>query len=1694
MNAPDFETQIARIGRRGLWITNAQDLLELEQAIRFTNLLSRAGGPLEPRPGTTTLASGMGAVTVHTIRRIDDPARADWTRLFGAGTKLYGGRDNTTGLTELSTGVALSGNPIGILPYRSVLNGDPWTIIADTTGIWKIRKVGGDWQIIELGLTPPDKFAKANISDVLTTDICAFDGTTNAVTWNGFAGFDTSETPIEVEDVPTMIDVNGPSGGAVEFTFKKGNAEAGYYSWAGRALSRDLTTLQGGAVAASDDDYVHLMINAADPQFIDEVRIYFVCSNGFDPSIVPGTDTVLNTDAYVKAIRPHDFTNFVELVEDAITAGQRIRQNTELDDYLGSPDHPAPDPPQAQMDALALAAGDLLVTDPTATYTPPVRETAPPTAVSEQLYPGRGAWSEFGVDGRPLRRRDFTRIGRDANASWGTITGVIILVITTEAEDVVLTCDDWYLTGGYGPDSGPAEAVPYDYRYTHYDTRTGAESNPSPTYANVQRIKAMRNRLTLSGTAYAGSNGPFIQQRFYRRGGLLGDDWRYVGQSSTNGGQVVDDLNDTALEAASLLERDNDRPIQSVDLTGNGIRANPAVVIGPIDGHLIAFGDPYRPGHINWCKPENPDAWPVVNTVEVCTATERLLNGVIWGGGAYVFSRARMYAVTPNVVADADVMVGLPTECTDGLAAKSGLCVTPMGIAFVALDGIRLTAGGQSKLMSVAIDPIFRKQTIGEFFPIDFTEEAAIQLASVGTELWFTYKDTTGDRRVLVYDLLDEQWRNYDYGAVNIACAVREDVGGEVLLGGALTGIVYKQGTTTDAGGLPIACRVQTGAWDFGAPRSPKALGDVIVDADIPTGTTLRLTTWLNNDVRANPTLTINGVTGRRRFYFNPFGEVPQRARNISLQFDWSSTLVGRLWFAGVSATPEPDVTILRSSLWDPVNDFGGWLTGCTMVVDTNGADKRMIVEVTIGSHRTSATILTVNTPGRRKVHFSWLAVRAEQVRLRPLDPCETVVLYSCQWHSMAEPPRTARWDSGFEDKGDTYYTGLDLICDTQGQTKTIELYVDGTSIGNRTVNTPNKRRVHFTFGPARGHVYRFLTTDDNGGYLYGWEWQLQQEPQEQANWNQNYSAAGTLTEKYLTGIQLDCDTNGVTKTVEVQVDGVAVQTLQVNQNGRGILHFSWPVVKGKLFRLLPTDTAPGRLYEHKWDFVPEPAEISQWDSNWENHGDTYYTGLDLELDTQSATKTIEVFVDQVSLGTFSVNTTGRRLVHLTFGPGRGHVYRFTATDGNAGFLYAHKWHLEQEPSEQTNWNQNFTLDGTLSHKYLRGIQLECDTFGLPKTVQVQADGAVLATLTITQTDRGVQTFSWPATRVKSLRLLPVDSNPGRLYQIHWLHDEEPPDYARWDTNWQLLGDAYITGVDLEVDTRNQPKSVDVYVDQVVVLSTTVVANGRTLIHLTLAPVRGHLVRLAATDDNPGFLYNVRWIHDPEPGEQAHWNQGYTIAGTLSDKWVKGLLLEVDTFGQTKTIQVQIDGAVVETISVNTNGRQVVHASFTTQYKGRVLRLMPTDNFPSRLYTQQWIFDQEPLMLRRWEIQETDLGLEWFLPLWAYVTIRATANVFLEVTLYGQTGNVLSTNTYVMDATQGQKVRRYVPFNAGNGTLIKMVLTSPDPFALYREESKLRVQPWSGAAIDAQPFGNDDLDPARHMGNAVIAAATPGGA
>lgn len=1258
-------------GRLGINPAVQADKLQPEEAQQRINLIQRRGGGLQVRPGQTVVATGAGAVNVTSVEELNDPASSTFVRFASAGSTLWRGLGGAL-FTALSGG--WSGDPIYFQPFRPRLSGSSWMVASDRNKVRQIPFAGAE---IPLGLPAPATAAAPEVADILTTRIASFDATDGSIAanWTMNAG---STRPDEegnstASDPPTAADVTGLSGNAVEFTLVPGGAiNESFNSWFGWAKALDLSTLQAGVKEASDQDFIHLWLRCDRPDLLEEIRVYLVCSPGFDPTIVPGTDVALNTDAFVKAIRPHDFTNFVALLQDALNAGQQSRDNAVVDQYLGGDGGTVPTTQE--------------VVDPGNPYGTEGQDDLT-TQTTPQLVPGANAWSEFGNIGRPLRRGEFLRIGNLDDRGWDTITGIVILVQTNSGDPVKVACDDWFLTGGYDLDSAEATATSYDYRYTNFHTITGDEGNPSPEQTPDTFVEALRRRLKQTPPAYGNAD---VRQRFYRRGGSLPDDWYYVGQNTADGAEFVDEVSDAEASGADTLELDNFAAVPSQNAAGVTVLGQPLPVIFEVNGQLFGLGDPLQPGKLYRAKPGRPGSWPPDLVTEVCSPSEELMTGMEVDGGGLVFSRLKLYRVLNNLTQNGDAAV---TEIpgSPGIAQRWAWTKRDGMVYYVAATGIYRTAGGAAELVTPKLRPIFEGEegTINaDYPPIDWTAGTfTLRLECYQHTLRFLYLDTGAVARCLCIDLITgEVWE--DQYANDLACFHTDEGvpglrGASLFMGGRGDGTLYEWGGLTD-NGTQIPFTLSTGYLDAGRPREDKHLGDVV--ADVAFAGTLTLQVKLNTGAVTNTPLTVVGDGTRQRLTFDPFGIIPQFARNV--QFTLSGTAPATsapvLYQLGASWASLPDQTMLRATQWQPLGISEQFVKGCTIVCDTGDEAIQVLAEGTrtgLGDPFTMGT-LTVQANGKRLLQFSWATARAEQVRLRPITPCGPWRLFSIQWDHTAEPPRVGYWDTHAEQLGDSYFTGIDLDVNTFGATKQVLVEIDGTLVTNQATGTTvftlpavnGRRWVHFTFNaqtPIRGHVARVYSTDGVLGMLFGWKWWRDEEPPEQYNWNQNFTIEAAMNDKAVKGVVLECDTFNVAKTVRIEIDGTLVATKTVTANGRSVVNLTWPQGIGRVLRLYPTDVNPGRLYSHQWIFDEEPFALDRWETQLLDLGVGGRKSIwHLETAYRSAvpvTLTVEVY-----------NTAALLLQNLTYilpaTDGTRKAIEHVQFDGNAGWLYKFLW------------------------------------------------------------------------------------------------------------------------------------------------------------------------------------------------------------------------------------------------------------------------------------------------------------------------------------------------------------------------------------------------------------------------------------
>lgn len=1268
-----WETKVTRWGVLGVNLTKSLEALDATELRRLNNAVTRQGGGFITRPGLTTFA--FGGTEIHSITILNDPNSATYTYFWGIDGTLQ--RGQLGALNGISAG--FSGAPLCFTPWQSELSGEPWMFVADANKMVKATRTS---PALPIGLPKATQPSSVAIAEILRTSIASFDASDNTgpANWTAFhitVGDDAaSGQPI----APTFSVIPGPQGDALLLTTDPGAVAIGipYVSAGSAPKNMDLSILQGGPTVATDDDIVHIWLWLDNPAAIDEIRLYLVCS-AFTPAlkVLPGMSE-FNPSAYMVAFRSSDFARFVAGQESASSAGARVRGSAYLSGYS---DPFAQGTARETIDPIT----GQVVSVPDGTTVP-----------GRTVLPGAKTWLSIGTIGIPVRRGDFVRIGAAGSegVDWSTITGLCVAVRTNTNEAVGVAFDDCYLTGGGNVDSAEVDAQPFDYRVINIDRRTRAQSNPSDVMTTT--IDALRQRVVVQPAAYGDAN---IYQELYRRGGQLVDNWYGpVATNAVDGAQLVDNTADVEASAAGTLEIDNDQPVTTAEADGDAVFAEPLnFLFGPIDEYLLGGGDRYRPGDLYWCKRGRPDSWPAVNHRPVCPPSETLMNGGMYASQGFVFSRERMYSVQIGIGEGTEVSTS-PTNCAHGLIGRMGMAIGVGGIFFVSRDAVRVTQGGESKTISDAIRPLFRGESVAGYFPIDFTEPDAISLAVHGDDLWFGFQDTEGDQVWWIYSIIYDNWRFYSF-AVPVRAVYsdqRIETGLRLLAGGVASGQGYTHSGFTDAG-VAFTGRARTGAL-FGETREEKLLGDITFWGNAQ-GSSLSLQTRLNNDVVENAAQTIGASVLDDRYLFQPFGHQPQHAQTLSLDLSWSSMPAAYPSFHqfGVGIAIQPEITMLRTTTWQSLNPGGeSYLTSCWIDCDTFGEDITLVIEGLRNGNLVGVFgPFTINSNAGRRIWRSWPAVKVDMVRIRPADNCAEWMLFGQGWQHRPEPPNIAVWDSGFENLGDTYYTGLDLGVNTGGANKQVQVEVDGVPLADPatgllywTINTTGNRLVHLTLPWGRGHIYRFIALDTNLGLLYSHKWYVEAEPSEQHNWNQNFTIAGTLADKWIKGILLECDSFNATKQVNVEVDGIAVPggPFPVIANGRKVVQIAFPQRLGRVFRIFPADNLPGRLYSVGWLFDEEPYQLTRFETQEQRHGfDEWHLMVYGQITYKAnseVTMTVQVYGQDANLlathaYSLPATNTQKSMVPLKPNASKGVLYKYIFTSSEGFWLYRDESYIQ---------------------------------------------------------------------------------------------------------------------------------------------------------------------------------------------------------------------------------------------------------------------------------------------------------------------------------------------------------------------------------------------------------------------------------
>jgi hypothetical protein len=1089
----DFNQQELVFGQTGLNFQRTLDQLQPTDFSIATNVIVDKEGRVTGRPGQLSIVSSLGQPIVHTLLRLENPVGGDLL-LIGSNNNLSyapitgGAPISIEGNFSLDPPITGVGNPFSWLIGHTALTGEPWAFFADPAKMKKVRANGA--LILPIGL-PKAGVLVAAVSPVSQTGIDSFD---NTGPWTNNAG--TGGAPTNSYDF-----TNFKQGTAsLNLTSAVGAATAGYYNFWAKAYTIDLNNApgprpqsrggqpvivprpRGGAGGtgttedtiaarriASDEDHFHLWVRTDRPDKMLEFRIYFVISSSFNTVTVPGTSATLNTDAYVKILRPSDFVPVTELTTGSTAQSQVANLIQQIIDEL----------PQVVDGRLSVA--DIIA------------QIERARAATQQLAPGRGAWTEYGVTGRTVQRGEFRRIGSDTSRTWANVTGIICVLQTVDnTSGINVWLDDFYFFGGAGPDTSAPGSSQYDYRSINYDPRTGCRSLPSDVFADTQKVDSIRTKIYLTPSPYGDAN---VHQRFFRRGGSLGTDWLYVGENTADGASFTDDQSDLEIIAADPLKQDDDGPVTTTDRSGNTVYNQPlSSIFGPVSDIVFGCGDPYHRGRLYWSKPSEYEHWPATNFVDVCPDGEELLVGFRLGGQAFIFSRQRLYSIYPNL-SDSRIVSTQPTSCQKAPVARWCIAVGFGLCFFIERDGIYATNGGpEENITEETLRPLFKSRDVGNPIltrrAIDFSATQSLRLFIEGDYLWFLFKDLAGTQRALRMNIPQKYWEGFfDYGQETPYVVYDDVLGQQTLLGGGAN--VYVSTGSADIRGasvIPITATFYTGALNQSMPRQKKHYSDAYVEFE-GLNQTITLTPYTNNFATAQTPSALTGTSARSRFYADFTDTV---AYDLGIGITWTvptNQVPLYIYKGGISYLPQPDETEQRVTEWDAAGRLvDKWVKGVVLDCDTLGVDKSILVQ---SDGATIATI-TANANGRQIKEFSFAQALGRLLRLKPQADTKWI-LYNHSWIFDEEPLSLLRWETqelacGAVGWKTPTYAHITLKSNGIVTFTVIAYREDGTSVSNayQILSTGGVKQTRYVmFSATKGVLYKFTSTSDAGHYIY---------------------------------------------------------------------------------------------------------------------------------------------------------------------------------------------------------------------------------------------------------------------------------------------------------------------------------------------------------------------------------------------------------------------------------------------------------------------------------------------------------------------------------------------------------------------------------------------------------------------------------
>ena len=1010
---------------------------------------------------------------------------------------------------------------------------------------------------------------------------------------------------------------------------------------------------------------------------------------------------------------------------------------------------------------------------------------------------------------------------------------------------------------------------------------------------------------------------------------------------------------------------------------------------------LFLSGDTNNPGTIYKSKAGQPENFPTVDAtlrtlgrIQVTAPSDPIIQIDEFGGRVLVLTRESLYELT---VWNGVLQPAVETPAGRGGVDKRCYAKGDNSVFYLSYDGIYAWSGGQSVKITEDIDWVFRDRTINNISPVDYSLLDFACMAYVRNSLHFVYVGKDGFYYRAIYEAPYNRWTlnivNNSLGNIDAISAMykEEDTNVFWLARYNSDGTPsyqftqdYYSGTvgTTDGnsianitgtGGTPINFIVGSPAFTAGAPAEQKLITQAVVELANPWADVTVAAYYDFSGVASADTFTIPGEVG--------IGTISGTTLTRSSGLVFTEEMVGAqvITIGGetrlITAYTSANVVTISST---------ATLTSAAFYVN-----RRRRVPLPFGLLSSTATghecyALGFTFSGSGKIPTTFYSMSFD---VAPLAEIQRAKGYDWDDLGYAFDKRLDVLSIEYNMVGQSVTMLLDTITGINGTTQTLGVYtftLGGSGTGRSKANIPLRKtsdgsqiiakmiRLRPTQTVANFQIFDYAITHEK----YPPDITMFTEP----------SDYGHPWEKFFDQLVLECDTGNVAASIAIFTDGNASpsQTVSVTttNNNRMALITLQAGVQGRMARLVITPGSGGKfqLFKHNFIFTPSDKGAVTHSYDWSDCGyvaDKRFYHVEIEYEVSATTTLLLRGIGgignnqtETAIGSLTLTTGGRKKAQFQFPVNSVYkLVRFlpdTSNPNTVAKLYTPDYKYEPLPFDIVPYTEPSDY-GSAFLKYFQQLVIDVDSGGIQASVQIEVDGTVVqtVTLTTTATDR-CRTLTLQGSIVgrmarllntagsggkfqlfsHNLVTLPADKGPS-LHSFDWSDAGHP-----WDKRFYQLTLEYevLSNMTLVVEGRS---GIGNNQTTTTIDTISLTTSGRKEAQFPF-PVNSvyKQIRVRPSSGVPptdARIYQPQFQYEKYPPDIVPYTEPEDC-GTPYRKFLQQLNLDVDTNSIAATVQIEVDGTVVQTITgITTNAlNRNVQLTLNPSMVGRKVRILNT--------------------------------------------------------------------------------------------------------------------------------------------------------